>query len=81
MYLPEVIILISINYSGNIFAIFTDNEIFTTSEKIYDPIEEIKQPSMPIYMNKNFFKSMDNAKSDEMIGNLIKNSIRIDRGL
>lgn len=71
------LILLSIHYSSNIIASFTDNEILAESEMDYDLLKEVKEPSMTGYMNRNFFSDIE---GDEVIRSIQKNFIKIDKG-
>lgn len=69
--------IISIKYSSDVFAIFTDDQVVKNAEVIRDAFEEIKNPSLPIYLHKAHFTSKV-YYDDEVIQNLKAHSIPID---
>lgn len=69
--------IISIKYSSDMFAVFSDNDVITNKEIIFNAFEEVADPSLPIYMQKTFFQTSV-EHDDEVIYNLQSHAIRIN---
>lgn len=72
-----VLAVLSIQYSSEIFAVFTDNEVMSNDEIVYDALKEIQQPSLPIYYHKTYFQG-ELHHVDQVIRYLKAHSVSID---
>lgn len=75
-----IIAFLSIQYSSDIFAIFSNDDVVKYEEIVYDAFEEIKSPSFPIHLYKHFFPNQSNY-DDEIIKSLKAHSIPIDKSI
>lgn len=69
--------MVSIKYSSDFFAVFTDDDVVTNNEIIFDALEEIKKPSLPLYLLNTYFQN-DVYYEDEVIQNLKEHSVLIN---
>lgn len=70
----------SIQYSSDIFAIFSDDDVVKNEEVIYDALKEIKHPTLVKYLPKNYFVG-EGYDNDEVIRNLKTHAVRIEKSV
>lgn len=70
--------LTSLKYSSDMFAVFSDEDVTTRTEVDYDAFEEIKRPSLPVYLQTSYFQGEAND-GDEVIGALKSHSVPLER--
>ena len=67
--------LASIKYSADTIGFISDNQVIVESEINYDPLQELENPSMPIYVNREFLGFINATDS---VDYLFKNTIKIN---
>lgn len=72
-----ILAFFSIQYSSNIFAVFSNDKVIKNEEIIYDAFQEIKRPSLDLYVPNTFFQSEESYDGDEIIKNLKAHSLTI----
>lgn len=60
----------SIKYSSDVFSTFSDDDVVKNQEITFDAYEEVKNPSLTIYMSKTYFQ--DNQKYDDEVIDSLK---------
>lgn len=61
--------VVSIKYSSDVFAVFTGDDVTKDKETVFDAFEEIKRPTLTLYIGKTHFQDKVNY-DDEIIQNL-----------
>lgn len=70
-----VLVVTSMHYSSCMFAIFSDDEVVQKKEVAYDMFQEIRSPSLPIYVQQTYLQ--DGNHSDEVTRSLKAHSVPI----
>ena len=68
------ITVISIKYSSDITTLLTNDQIIFEREVNFDALQEIENPSLPIYVNKNLIKTTENEKEGKIFEYIHRNA-------
>lgn len=70
--------IVSIQYSSEMFAVFNDDGVVKNEEIDYNAFEEVKNPSMTLYLGNSMFQNGENY-DDEVISNLRKHAVLVEK--
>ena len=72
------IVFTSIKYSADTFALLTDDNVVTKSEVLFDTLEQLRKPLVPIYMNKELSGPSTRDGNTDYIESIYRNIIKVD---